>query len=71
MELFDNTVKLRGYLSSDPEVPTPERSVSDSHMLLILSFESGSDNKQTGAWVVRSLNVSVICSGPDLRRRHA
>jgi hypothetical protein len=65
MELFENTVKLRGYLTSDPEVPTPEASVSDSHMLLILTLESGRENRQTGAWVVRTLNISVVCSGPD------
>lgn len=65
MSLFENTVKLRGYLNNDPEVPSPEASVSDSHILLILTVESGSENQQTGAMDVRTLNISIVCSGPD------
>jgi len=65
MKLFENTVRLRGYLSSDPVVPSPDASVNDSHMLLTLLIESGKEDEDTGALVVKTLDINIVCSGPD------
>jgi hypothetical protein len=65
MNLFENSVKLRGYLSGDPEVPTPDADIHSSHMLLILTVESGRADKDTGAWITRALEIGVVCAGPD------
>ena len=65
MNLFENLVKLRGYLNGDPEVPAPDADIHSSHMLLILTVESGRADKETGAWMTRTLEIGVICAGPD------
>ncbi len=65
MNLFENSAKLRGYLSGDPEVPSPDVDITSSHMLLILTVESGRADKETGAWITRVLEIGIICDGPD------
>jgi hypothetical protein len=65
MKHFENIVRLRGYLSSDPLVPTPEATISSSHIMLTLHVESSTRSKKTSPWVVTTLNLSIICSGPD------
>jgi hypothetical protein len=64
MKLFENTIKLRGFLGSDAEVPTSDGIRSDSFAVLTVCIATGTWKKQTNEWVSRTERYRVICAGP-------
>jgi len=66
MDLFENSLKLRGVLGSDAEVSSTEEIDDDSYAVLTLDIESGRRKKHTDEWVVRILRLRIVCPGPDL-----
>ncbi len=66
MALFKNTVKLRGFLGKDAEVPVSDHIQWDSFAVLVLGIASGNWKKQTCEWIPRTEWHRVICPGPFL-----
>ncbi len=66
MNIFRNTVTLRGFLGSDAEVPTSDHVRHDSFAVLVLGIASGTWKKQTCEWIPRTEWHRVICPGPFL-----
>jgi len=64
MTLFRNTVKLRGFLGRDAEVPTTNDVHWDSFSVLIVCVATGVWRKKTGEWISRTEWHRVICRGP-------
>jgi hypothetical protein len=64
MTFFRNTVKLRGFLASDAEVPTTNDVRWDSFSVLTVCIATGVWKKQTGEWISRTERHRVICRGP-------
>jgi hypothetical protein len=63
MHLFENTVKLRGFLGKDAEVPS-EGITDDSYAVLTLCVESGVWWRPSNEWISRTAWYRVICPGP-------
>ena len=66
MNLFRNTVTLRGFLAKDAEVPTSDYIRHDSFAVLVLGIASGTWKKQTCEWIPRAEWHRIICPGPFL-----
>ena len=66
MNIFKNSVSLRGFLCGDAEVPTSNHIQPDSYAVLTLSIESGVWKKQTCEWIPRTEWHRIICPGPFL-----
>lgn len=64
MNLVGQTVILRGYLGRDAEVPTREVSAG-SCVVLALLIESATLDKPTGLRITRTMQIPVVCPGPD------
>jgi len=64
MKLFENTIKLRGFLGSDAEVPTSDGIRSDSFAVLIVCVTRGIWKKRTSEWASYTERLRVICAGP-------
>jgi len=64
MMLFENTIKLRGFLGSDAEVPASNGIRNDSFAVLTVCIATGTWKKQTSEWVSRTERHRVICMGP-------
>jgi len=64
MKLFENTIKLRGFLGSDAEVPTSDSICSDSFAVLIVCVPTGIWKKRTSEWISQTERLRVICTGP-------
>ncbi len=66
MTLFENTVKLRGFLSQDPDVPGSGSVNPNSYAVLRLGIPSGTWKVQSNEWVSRTESHLVLCVGPFL-----
>jgi hypothetical protein len=62
--LFANTVKLRGFLGKDAEVPTSEGIKDNAYAVLTLCVESGVWWRPANEWLSRTAWYRVICPGP-------
>jgi len=66
MNIFKNTVTLRGFLGKDADVPTSNHIQRDSYAVLTLGIVSGVWKKQTCEWIQRTDWHRIICPGPFL-----
>lgn len=64
MQLFENLVKLRGFLSADAEAPSSDHIQSDSFAVLLLATVSGVWDLGSNEWHPRTDWHRVICPGP-------
>jgi hypothetical protein len=64
MQLFENSVKLRGFLSRDVEVPTSDRITEQSFAVLMLATASGVWDLGANQWHPRTDWHRIICPGP-------
>ena len=64
MTLFENTLKLRGFLGKDAEVPSSEGITEDAYAVLTLCLESGMWWRPANEWISRTAWYRVICTGP-------
>ncbi len=64
MNIFRNTVTLRGFLGRNAEVPTSDGIKFDSYAVLTLCVESGTWNKAANEWVPRTAYHRIVCPGP-------
>jgi hypothetical protein len=62
--LFENTLKLRGFLGSDAEVPSSDGITNDAYAVLTLCVESGVWVKAENHWLADTAEIAVICPGP-------
>ncbi len=70
MSLPWKTVKLRGNLGRDAEVSI-SGTANDDCVVLALLIESITSDKPTGLQIARTLQVPVVCSGPDFCGVHS
>src|ERR1700730_10606896 len=64
MTLFENTLKLRGFLTKDAEVPSSDRITEDVFAVLFLATMSGTWDVATNEWTPRITSHRVVCPGP-------
>jgi len=64
MQLFENTVKLRGFLGKDAESPSSDRIQEDSFAILLLATVSGVWDLGSNEWNPRTDWHRIICPGP-------
>ncbi len=64
MTLFENTLKLRGFLGRTAEVPTSEGITEDAYAVLTLCVESGVWWRPANEWISRTAWYRIICPGP-------
>jgi hypothetical protein len=63
MQLFENAVKLRGFLGKDAEVPASCNIRDDSFAVLLLATVSGKWDIETNRWNPRTDLHRIICPG--------
>jgi len=64
MKLFENIVKLRGFLGSDADVPQADTVTRNSVALLKLGIPTGIWRVETNEWLPRIEWHRVVCPGP-------
>ena len=64
MTLFENTLKLRGFLTKDAEVPSSDGITEDAFAVLFLTTMSGTWDVATNEWTPRITSHRIICPGP-------
>ena len=64
MTLFENTLKLRGFLTKDAEVPSSDGITEDAFAVLFLATMSGTWDVATNEWTPRITSHRVVCPGP-------
>jgi Transposase len=64
MTLFENTVKLRGFLGKDAEVPPSDGITEDACVVLTLCLESGVWWRPRNEWISDTAWFRIICPGP-------
>jgi hypothetical protein len=64
MQLFENTVKIRGFLGKDAEAPTCDRIEADSFAVLLLATVSGVWDLSANEWTPRTDWHRIVCPGP-------
>jgi hypothetical protein len=62
--LFENTVKLRGFLGKNAEVPPSDGITEDAYAVLLLATVSGIWDLSTNEWTPRTDWHRIICPGP-------
>ncbi len=62
--LFENSVKLRGFLGKDAEVPSSKGITNDAYAVLTLCVESGVWVRAENHWLAETAEIAVICPGP-------
>ena len=62
--LFENTVKLRGFLGNDAQAPSSDRITEDAFAILVLATVSGIWDLSTNEWTPRTDWHRIICPGP-------
>ena len=61
--LFENTVKLRGFLGNDAQAPSSDRITEDAFAILVLATVSGIWDLSTNEWTPRTDWHRIICPG--------
>ena len=64
MNLFENTVKLRGFLLENAKVPPSEGITEDAFAVLFLATMSGTWDIATNEWTPHITRHRIICPGP-------
>ena len=64
MTIFENTLKLRGFLTKDADVPSSEGITEDAFAVLFLATMSGFWDIATNEWTPRTVSHRVVCPGP-------
>jgi hypothetical protein len=64
MNLFENTVKLRGFLAEDAKVPSSDGITEDAFSVLSLALMSGTWDVANNVWTPRTAVHRVVCPGP-------
>lgn len=64
MELFENTIKLRGFLIRNAEVPPVDKVTGESLSLLTLATVSGAWDLADNEWHPRTDVHRIFCDGP-------
>jgi hypothetical protein len=62
--LFENIVKLRGFLGKAPEVPPSNGITGESLAALTLCTEAGQWVKRDSYWLSHTAEHTIICPGP-------
>jgi hypothetical protein len=62
--LFENTLKLRGFLTTDAEVPPSSGISEDAFAVLFLATMSGTWDVATNEWTPRITTHRIVCPGP-------
>ncbi|HEY0163735.1 MAG TPA: hypothetical protein VGB69_13725 [Edaphobacter sp.] len=64
MNLFENSVKLRGFLAEDAKVPSSDGITEDAFSVLSLALMSGTWDIATNEWNPRVTIHRIVCPGP-------
>ena len=64
MNIFKNTVTLRGFLGRDAEAPSSEGITDDAYAVLTLCVESGVWWRPSNEWISRTAWYRIVCPGP-------
>jgi hypothetical protein len=64
MTLFENSLKLRGFLGRDAVMPPSDGITEDVHAVLFLATMSGTWDISTNEWTPRIDWHRVVCPGP-------
>ena len=64
MQVFENTVKLRGFLGRDAEAPSSDRIQMDAYAVLLLASVSGTWDLSANEWNSRIDWHRIVCPGP-------
>jgi len=64
MQIFENLVKLRGFLADDAEVPSSDIVRNDSFAVLHLATASGVWDLRANEWHSRTDWHRIVCPGP-------
>jgi len=64
MQIFENTVKLRGFLMKDAESPASDHIQNDAFAILTLATVSGIWDLGANQWHPRNDSHRIICPGP-------
>lgn len=64
MEIFENTIKLRGFLFRNAEVPSSDQVTEQSLSLLTLATVSGVWDLADNEWHPRTDVHRIFCDGP-------
>jgi hypothetical protein len=64
MQLFENLVKLRGFLAQDAEAPSSDHIQNNSYAVLLLATVSGVWDLGANEWHPHTDWHRVICPGP-------
>ncbi len=71
MTIFENTLKLRGFLTADAEVPPSSGITEDAFAVLFLATMSGTWDVATNEWAPRITTHRIVCPGPWFWRFYA
>ncbi len=66
MTIFENIVRLRGFLGKDAEAPSSDHIQMDSFAVLLLATVAGTWDLSANAWTPRTDWHRVVCPGPYL-----
>jgi hypothetical protein len=64
MQIFENTVKVRGFLGENAEAPSSDHIQNDSFAVLLLATVSGVWDFGANEWHSRTDWHRIICPGP-------
>lgn len=64
MTIFENSVKLRGFLGKDAEAPSSDHIQIDSFAILLLATVAGTWDLSANAWTPRTDWHRIVCPGP-------
>jgi hypothetical protein len=64
MNIFENTLKLRGFLVKDAEVPSSDGITEDAFAVLYLATMSGTWDIAINQWTPSITTHRVVCPGP-------
>jgi hypothetical protein len=64
MQIFENLVKIRGFLGKDAEVPSSDHIAEDARAVLTLCMDIGVWWRPSNEWISRTSWYRVICPGP-------
>jgi acetamidase/formamidase len=64
MQIFENTVKVRGFLGENAEAPSSDHIQNDSFAVLLLATVSGVWDLGANEWHSRTDWHRIICPGP-------
>jgi hypothetical protein len=64
MQLFENTVKLRGFVGDDVKTPSSDNLSEDSYVVLTICLESGVWWLPKNKWLPETGSYQIVCRGP-------